>query len=78
MEDREAMSLRKIKNFKENILQYLKYLVDSEMDMLLIYDGNPYCHEYTLNCKLQSKSKELINILEEYEKSFKELKDWTK
>ena len=78
MEDREAINLKKIKNFRENVLKFNKYLVDCEMDMLLIYDGNPYCHEYSLNCKLQSKSKQLINILDEYEKAFKELEDWTK
>ena len=74
----KAITQKKLSNFKKNIEDFNKYLVDCEMDMLLIYDGNPYCHEYSLNCKLQSKSKQLINILDEYEKAFKELKDWTK
>lgn len=74
----KAITQKKLSNFKKNIEDFNKYLVDCEMDMLLIYDGNPYCHEYSLNCKLQSKSKQLINILDEYEKAFKELKEWTK
>lgn len=76
MDNSGAITLKKVENFKNNIENYNKYLVDSELEMMLIYDGNPYCHEYSLNCKLQSKGKELLEALEKYEKALREYQEW--
>lgn len=72
----QKLTQKQVCNFKNKIIETNKYLLDSELEMMLIYDGNPYCHEYSLNCKLQSKGKELLKALEEYEKALGEYTSW--
>lgn len=76
MDKSGAITVKKVENFKNNIEQYNEYLVESQLDMMLIYDGNPYCHEYSLNCKLHSKSRELLRALGEYERALREYQEW--
>ena len=64
------MTNRKINNFKKSIQDFNKQLDKRAADLMYIYDGNPYCHEYSLGWKLECKGNELIKALEEYMRKF--------
>jgi len=76
MANKNAITLKKVENFKNNIIEFNKYLDATANEIMACYDGNPYCHEYSLNFKLYQKNKELIQLLEEYKKIYKEYRDW--
>lgn len=76
MANENAITLRKLNNFKANIIEFNKDLDERADNMMYIYEGNPYCHEFALNCKLGQKNKDLLKFLEEYEKMYREYKEW--
>lgn len=76
MDNEYAISLKKIEAFKKNLSSFNKYLNVLANDMMVAYDGNPYCHEYSLNLKLYQKNLELIKMLDEYKKDYEEYRKW--
>lgn len=73
-----AISLKKIETFKNSIKDFNKYLDVMANEMLLVYDGNPYCHEYALNLKLYQENNKMLKVLDDYAKVYTEYREWVK
>lgn len=76
MVNKNGITLKKINAIRKNIKDFNDFLDSSANEIMVCYDGNPYCHEYSLNFKLYQKNKEFLKFLDEYEKVYKEYREW--
>ena len=72
----KAVSLRRVNDMQQDLAEYNKFLDSIANELIMIYEGNPYCAEFKLNIQLKDANMKLIEALENYKDALVEYANW--